>query len=110
MASTFDVPGRAGVAVVTESGETTRSAVSWAAIVAGAVAAAATTLILLMLGTGIGLSMISPWYGVGASATTTAVSPVIWLVVVQWLSSGLGGFLAGRLRTKWVGLGRATHP
>ena len=28
----------------------------------------------------------------------------MWLIIVQWLSSGLGGYLAGRLRTKWVGL------
>jgi hypothetical protein len=26
----------------------------------------------------------------------------IWLVVVQWLASGLGGYVAGRLRTKWA--------
>jgi len=104
MTTTFDVPGRADVAVVTGSEDATKSAVSWAAIFGGAVAAAATTLILLLLGTGIGLSMISPWYGVGASATTVGVSTVIWLVVVQWLSSGLGGFLAGRLRTKWIRL------
>jgi hypothetical protein len=28
----------------------------------------------------------------------------VWLVVAQWISSGLGGFLAGRLRIKWVGV------
>ena len=28
----------------------------------------------------------------------------IGLIVVQWLSSGLGGFVTGRLRTKWVGV------
>jgi hypothetical protein len=64
----------------------------------------ATTIILLALGTGIGFSMVSPWYGAGASATTVGVSAVVWLVVVQWLSSGVGGFLAGRLRSKWVRL------
>jgi hypothetical protein len=26
----------------------------------------------------------------------------IWLIIVQWVSSGLGGFLTGRLRTRWV--------
>ena len=26
----------------------------------------------------------------------------MWLIVVQWLSSGFGGYLTGRLRTKWV--------
>jgi hypothetical protein len=80
------------------------SAVSWGAIIAGAVAAVATTIILLILGTGIGFSMISPWSGAGASAATVGVSAVIWLIVVQWLSSGVGGFLAGRLRSKWVRL------
>jgi hypothetical protein len=104
MTVAFDTPGVAGVAVVAESDDGTKSAVSWAAVVAGAVAAAATTLILLLLGSGIGLSMISPWYGAGASAMTVGVSAVIWLVVVQWLSSALGGFLAGRLRTKWTSL------
>jgi hypothetical protein len=104
MASTFDTPGRAALAVVGGSEEVTKSAVSWAAIIGGAVAAAATTMILLLLGTGIGLSVVSPWSGIGASATTVGVSAMIWLVVVQWLSSGLGGFIAGRLRTKLVGL------
>lgn len=84
------------------SEEVTTSAVSWAAVIAGALAATAATVILLALGSGIGLSMVSPWYGAGASAATVGVSAVIWLIVVQWLSSGVGGFLAGRLRTKWV--------
>jgi len=80
------------------------SAVSWAAIIAGGFASLATTLILLVLGAGIGLSMISPWYGAAASAGTVGVTAVIWLIIVQWLSSGVGGFLAGRLRTRWRGL------
>ena len=37
------------------------SAVSWGAIFAGAAVAAAASLILLSLGTGLGLSAISPW-------------------------------------------------
>lgn len=104
MTVAFDSPGVSGVAVVAESDDSAKSAVSWAAVVAGAVVAAAATLILLLLGSGIGLSMVSPWYGAGASAMTVGVSAVIWLVVVQWLSSALGGFLAGRLRTKWTSL------
>jgi hypothetical protein len=46
--------------------------------------------------------MISPWYGAGVTATTFGVSAVVGLVVVQWLSAGVDGFLTGRLRTKWV--------
>jgi hypothetical protein len=106
MAVILDVNGSDIVSVSAETGlsaeDTTRSAVSWAAIIAGAMASTATTIILVVLGTGVGLSMVSPWYGAGASAATVGVSAVIWLVIVQWFSSGLGGFLAGRLRTKWV--------
>jgi len=108
MASTYDNAHRGEVPVGSQSDLSTedviRSAVSWAAIIAGAVAATAATVILLVLGTGVGLSIISPWYRAGASAATVGVSAVVWLVVVQWISSGLGGFLAGRLRTKWVGV------
>lgn len=75
--------------------------VSWAAVIAGAVAAVATTLVLMLVGTGLGLTAVSPWAGAGVTATTFAISSVVWLVVVQWLSSAAGGYLAGRLRRKW---------
>lgn len=58
----------------------------------------------MLLGSGLGLTMVSPWSNEGASVTTFAVSTAIWLVVVQWLSSAAGGYLTGRLRTKWVGI------
>src|SRR6202021_2174972 len=32
------------------------------------------------------------------------IGAVSGLIVVQWLSSALGGFVTGRLRTKWTGL------
>ncbi|MDB5408331.1 MAG: hypothetical protein JWL84_3243 [Rhodospirillales bacterium] len=83
--------------------EASHSAVSWPAIIAGAAAAAAVSLILISLGTGLGLATVSPWPNSGASATTFAVGAAIWLIVVQWLASALGGYLTGRLRTKWVG-------
>jgi len=89
---------------VSASTESSSTAVSWGPIIAGAFAASTLTLILMLLGSGLGLSMVSPWSGSGASITTFAVSGAIWLVIVQWLSSGVGGYLAGRLRTKWVGI------
>ena len=84
--------------------ESSSTAVSWGPIIAGAFAASTLTFILMLLGSGLGLTMISPWSGSGASITTFAVSTAIWLIIVQWLSSGVGGYLAGRLRTKWVGV------
>jgi hypothetical protein len=78
------------------------SAVSWGAILAGAAAAASLSLILLMLGVGLGLSSVSPWVHAGVSATTLGVSAILWLMLTQLLASGMGGYLAGRLRTKWT--------
>lgn len=80
------------------------SAVSWGAIVAGAAAAAALSLILVMLGVGLGLSSISPWAHDGASAVTFGVSTILWITLTQVLASAMGGYLAGRLRTKWVAI------
>lgn len=80
------------------------SAVSWGAIAAGAAAAAALSLILLILGVGLGLSSVSPWARDGVSATTFGVSTIVWLTLTQLLASAMGGYLAGRLRTKWVGV------
>jgi hypothetical protein len=84
MTSAFDNAGSGEVPVRHQSDqeEVITSAISWGAIVAGAVAATAATVILLVLGTGVGLSIVSPWYGAGASAVTVGVSAVIWLVVV----------------------------
>lgn len=84
--------------------ESSSSAVSWGPIIAGAFAAATLTFVLMLLGSGLGLSMVSPWSNEGASVTTFAVSTAIWLVIVQWLSAGVGGYLTGRLRTRWVGI------
>ena len=104
MASTYDTARRDEVRVRSQgdvsTGDAIRSAVSWAAIIAGAVAATAATVILLVLGTGVGLSVVSPWYGAGASAATVGVSAVVWLVVVQWISSGLGGVFGGAAPNK----------
>jgi hypothetical protein len=83
--------------------EASASAVSWAAIFAGAVVAASVSLILLALASGLGLASVSPWPNSGASLTTFSVATAIGLIVVQWIASGLGGYVTGRLRTKWAG-------
>lgn len=80
------------------------SAVSWGAIAAGAAAAASLSLILLILGVGLGLSSVSPWARDGVSATTFGVSTILWLTLTQLLASAMGGYLAGRLRTRWTEL------
>lgn len=79
------------------------SAVSWPAIFAGALVAAALTLILVGLGAGFGFASLSPWSG-GPSAAGFTIVAGIWLIVTQWLSAGLGGYITGRLRTRWAGV------
>jgi hypothetical protein len=77
-------------------------AVSWGAVFAGAVGAATLSLILLLLGTGLGLSVMSPWGRDGISAVTASVTGIVWITFVQLLASVLGGYLAGRLRSRWT--------
>ncbi|OYO28681.1 hypothetical protein [Janthinobacterium sp. PC23-8] len=72
--------------------------VSWGAVLAGAAAAAALSFILLILGVGLGLSAVSPW---SFNATAIGVSTIVWLAFMQLAASGIGGYMAGRLRVKW---------
>lgn len=72
--------------------------VSWGAVLAGAAAAAALSFIMLILGVGLGLSSVSPW---SFNATAIGVSTIAWLAFMQLAASGIGGYMAGRLRVKW---------
>lgn len=78
------------------------SGVSWGAILAGAAGAAALSLIMLILGTGLGLSAISPWARDGIGAQTFTVSAIVWIAFTQLAAAALGGYLAGRLRAQWL--------
>jgi hypothetical protein len=84
--------------------ESSRSGIAWPAIIGGAVTAIALSLILLALGSGLGFSVASPWSNSGAAAATVGMGAVVWVIIVQWLSSALGGYMAGRLRTKWAAM------
>jgi len=90
--------------VVLAGSESNSSGVSWPAIIGGALASLALSLLLITLGSGLGLASVSPWANRGASITSFAVGTGIWLIIMQWLASFLGGYLTGRLRTKWTGL------
>jgi hypothetical protein len=83
--------------------ESARSAVSWPAVIAGALVASAVTIILAALGGALGLSSVSAWSAASnPSPGTFTAFAAIWLIVIQWLSSGLGGYVTGRMRTKWA--------
>lgn len=84
--------------------DSSRSGVSWPAIFAGAMAAASLSLLLFILGTGLGLSSVSVWSGRGADAGAIGWTAVGWIAFTQLASAGVGGYLAGRLRTRWQGV------
>lgn len=90
--------------VVATSDVVDDSAVSWAAIIAGAAAAAALSLALVLLGTGLGLSSVSPWAFEGVSAETFGWATIAWISFTAIAASGLGGYLTGRLRRRWTGV------
>ena len=79
------------------------SAISWPAVFAGVFAAVAISLILFSLGAGFGLAAASPWGAATRGAGAIGIGAAIWLVVVQWLASAMGGYITGRLRTRWIG-------
>src|SRR3984957_16190836 len=94
-------------AVVIQPGTDTEpsvSGVSWAAVTAGAVVSCALTVVLLAFGGGRGLSVVSPWAGAGVSATTFKIGTGLYLIVIAMLSSSIGGYIAGRLRSQWAGV------
>jgi hypothetical protein len=78
--------------------------VSWAAVVAGAITSLALTLVLLSLGAGLGFSVVSPWANSGVSTTTFEIGTGLYFIVMAMISSALGGYLAGRLRNRWIGV------
>ena len=82
------------------------SAVAWGAILAGAATAASLWMILMVLGAGLGLASVSPWLHAGIAAGTFGVAAIAWLVFSQIAASGMGGYIAGRLRTRWPGVPR----
>src|ERR1035437_9780029 len=87
-----------------ETGEPSVAGVSWAAVAAGAIVSCALTLVVLAFGIGLGLSVVSPWGGSGVSATTFKIGTGLYLVVIAMLSSSIGGYIAGRLRSRWIGV------
>ena len=92
---------RGGEAIDTESNS---AGVSWPAIIGGGFVTTALSLILLALGAGLGLSSVSVWSSEGLSSSMIGTGAIVWLILMQIMSSSLGGYLSGRLRTKWASI------
>src|SRR3984893_5779240 len=90
--------------VMCEVEESSLAGISWAAVLAGAIASLALTLVLLSFAAGVGFSVVSPWASPGVSATTFEIGTGLYFIVMAMISSAVGGYLAGRLRNRWVGV------
>jgi hypothetical protein len=77
--------------------------VAWGAVIGGAFVVAATGLIMLALGAGFGLSVMSPW-NAGETGSDAGTAAIVWLVITELIASSIGGYLTGRLRTRWLTL------
>jgi hypothetical protein len=82
-------------------GDEEDSAVTWSAVFAGAVATLAMTFVLGSVAAGLGYRVPSPWPGVTGRADDFTPTLGAVMVLVQVLAYALGGYLTGRLRTKW---------
>lgn len=80
--------------------------VSLSAILCGAAAAGALSLVLLSVGSGIGIATFNPWSGDRETIASFTTKAAAWMVVMQWLSAGLGGYISGRLRGSNLQVGR----
>ncbi len=84
--------------------ESSSSGIHWGAILGGAAAAAAISLILIPLGSAFGFGSFSVFTATANTAVVFTAGWAIWLVLMQWVSSFFGGYIAGRLRVKWADL------
>ena len=90
-----------GAPVVARTETAGLSFVEWGAVFAGAVLAAALSFVLLTFGAAIGLSATSPWPNSGLSAKVIASIAVFWALAQQIGSIMVGGYVAGRMRSRW---------
>lgn len=79
--------------------ESPRSALSWAAVFAGAIIGAALSAMLVIGGAGLGLLVASPD---DMDGTVLAVGTIVWLLLTQVFAYGIAGYVTGRLRTRWT--------
>ncbi|MFN3911796.1 hypothetical protein [Hyphomonas sp.] len=96
------VPNTAGAPARPSPSRWEGPALSWPAIFAGALAALGLSIMLVILGSAFGFGAMSPFSGDGLSATTVGAVTILWLIFTQIFASAAGGYLAGRMRTRWA--------
>jgi hypothetical protein len=81
------------------------SFVEWGPVFAGGILAAAISFVLLTFGTTIGLSFVSPWSNSSFSPKVIASFAAFWSMALQMGSAMIGGYVAGRMRSRMGEIG-----
>lgn len=87
-------------AFAASTGAASVTAVDWGAILAGVAVATAISFVMAAFGSGVGLSLASPYEG--ASPMTHAIALALWVIWVTVASYAAGGYVCGRLRQRNV--------
>jgi hypothetical protein len=77
------------------------SYIHWGPIIGGAIAAAAIWLVLMAFASAVGLATFSPSPTWRDASFALALLTGLWLLLAALLSFGVGGYLAGRVRSTW---------
>ena len=75
--------------------------IHWGAVIAGAIFASALSFVLITFGTALGLSIASPTPTWREASVGLSLLSGLFLILVALASFGAGGYIAGRLRTRW---------
>jgi hypothetical protein len=76
--------------------------IGWTPVFAGAVVAAALYFVLLSFGAAIGLAVASPSSTWRDTSSALTLLGGLWLLLASLASFGLGGYIAGNLRSPWA--------
>ncbi|MFO1163283.1 MAG: hypothetical protein U1E60_30920 [Reyranellaceae bacterium] len=90
-------------AVEATAGPITVRYFEWGPVILGTLSASAISIVLLTFGAALGLSSVSPYPYAGLSAKAIGILSATYAVLVVGVSFALGGYLAGRTRSAWVG-------
>src|SRR5829696_8549883 len=75
--------------------------VEWTPVIAGAIAASALSFVLFTFGSSLGIALASSSPTWRDASIALAVLSGLYIILITIASFGLGGYIAGRLRSRW---------
>jgi hypothetical protein len=81
--------------------DTSVAYIHWGPVIAGALAASALSFVLFTFGSGLGLAIASPTPSWRDGSVVLAILSGLYVILTTLASFGLGGYVAGRLRSRW---------